>query len=174
MSYLIPFAHSVALEANGEGTTSDEYLDLAHLQLQALLADLTEEDRAVALMSVRTHRDVHQTWLSRRPRTQVVRLAASAAPSGRTLGPDDYIDIEWTVHDPTDDLIADRITRRRTRLLRLMAEAAEKGAAPTVADLAAATESSSATVRRDLSALRNAGEQIATRGERSRDDRSVR
>jgi DNA-binding transcriptional ArsR family regulator len=56
--------------------------------------------------------------------------------------------------------------RRQARIQRLLQEAAEQGATPTVGDLAAALAVSEPTVRRDLSALRRAGHPVKTRGSR--------
>ena len=64
-----------------------------------------------------------------------------------------------------------RVARRRHRLLRLLREAREQGAAPTLDDLAAALEVSRATIKRDLAALRQAGHEAQTRGSRSVGDR---
>ena len=108
-------------------------------------------------------------WEGRRPTIERMRIAAAAAPGGRTLSDADQVEVAWTVATPADELIADRIERRRTQLLRLIAEAADQGGAPTVEDLAAALGSSSATIRRDLSSLRAAGRAVETRGTRHSD-----
>ena len=92
--------------------------------------------------------------------------SAAGAPGGRALAEDDRVEVAWTVSTPADDRIPDRMERRRHRLLRLVAEAAEQGGSPTVEDIATALGASPATVRRDLSALRSQGHEVQTRGTR--------
>ena len=82
-----------------------------------------------------------------------MRIAATTAPGGRTLSDADQIEVAWTVATPADELITDRIERRRTQLLRLIG-ANQEQTAPTVEDLAAALRSSSATIRRISPRLR--------------------
>ncbi|MGD8968231.1 MAG: DUF1670 domain-containing protein, partial [Anaerolineae bacterium] len=65
---------------------------------------------------------------------------------------------------PEDEKIPGKIARRRGRILRLLREAAEQSAAPTVADLADALETSARTIKRDLAALRTQGHDVRTRG----------
>jgi DNA-binding transcriptional ArsR family regulator len=74
--------------------------------------------------------------------------------------------VVWTIDHPDDARLASPIERRRRRLLRLLAEAGDRGAAPSIEHMAAALEVSDSTVRRDLAALRDAGHMVATRGQR--------
>ncbi|RLC91285.1 MAG: hypothetical protein DRI79_03270 [Chloroflexi bacterium] len=62
--------------------------------------------------------------------------------------------------------MAGKVACRRHRLLRLLREAADQAAAPTVPALAAALDVSERTVKRDLAALRAAGHDVHTRGSR--------
>jgi DeoR/GlpR family transcriptional regulator of sugar metabolism len=74
--------------------------------------------------------------------------------------------VSWTVGAPEDGEIADKADRRRHRVLRLLRQAAEHSAAPTVEDLAEALGVSARTIKRDLAALRAQGHDIRTRGTR--------
>jgi tetratricopeptide (TPR) repeat protein/biotin operon repressor len=96
-----------------------------------------------------------------------VRLAAKDAPNGRSLQAHEYLNVDWVVHKTEDDQILDKTKRRQHQLQRLCAQALEQGALPTVEDLAQALETSVATIKRDLSALRDAGIQLNTRGARA-------
>jgi predicted ATPase/DNA-binding SARP family transcriptional activator len=89
------------------------------------------------------------------------------APTGRPLHEDEYVSVTWTPAAPEDDDITRKGDRRRHRLLRLLQEAADQGAAPTVDDLAAALDVSQPTIKRDLAALRGAGHAVQTRGSQS-------
>ena len=104
-----------------------------------------------------------------------VRLPRADAPSGRPLRDDEWVEVTWTVTTSEDEAISGkacpersrRTARRQHRLLCLLREAQEQGAAPTVEDLAEALGVSRATVKRDLAGLRKAGRQVRTRGGRS-------
>ena len=97
-----------------------------------------------------------------------VRLPRAGAPTGRPLRDDEWVEVTWTVSASEDEAIRDKTGRRQGRLLRLLGEAAEQGAAPTIDDLAAALHVSRATIKRDLAGLRAAGQAVRTRGSRSR------
>jgi len=97
-----------------------------------------------------------------------VRLPAASAPTGRPLRDGEWVEVVWTVATSEDESISGKVARRRRRLLRLLREAEEQGAAPTVDDLAEALEVSRATIKRDLAGLRRAGHAVHTRGSRSR------
>jgi DNA-binding transcriptional ArsR family regulator len=103
------------------------------------------------------------------PTRQTVRLPRTEAPLGRSLRPDELVEVTWTLESPDDAAVADVGQRRRRQILRLLDEAAEQGAAPTVDDLADAIGSSRSTVRRDLATLRGLGVPTPTRGHRERD-----
>ena len=135
--------------------------------LDAALADLDPAERKSAILRVPDHRDIAEDWARRRPISVTTRIAAATAPSGRALDESEHITVTWTVDAPADRRIDDPVERRRTRLLRLVAEASGQGGAPTVVDLAGALEASTATIRRDLAALRSAGHPVATRGSRA-------
>ncbi len=104
-----------------------------------------------------------------------VRLPHSRAPTGRPLREDEYVEVIWTISAPEDDRITEeahsernrRIARRHHRILRLLRQAAEQSAAPTLDDLAEALDVSVSTIKRDLVALRKAGHEVRTRGSRS-------
>ena len=94
------------------------------------------------------------------------RLPRAGAPTGRPLREDEWVEVTWTVDAAADAAIAGKARRRQHRLLRLLREAGEQGAAPTVDDLAAALGVSRATIKRDLAGLRDAGQGARTRGQR--------
>ncbi|HSM02565.1 MAG TPA: AAA family ATPase [Acidimicrobiia bacterium] len=166
LAHLVPLALSEVAEAKGEREEAGRLIDMAYKQLTETLSGLPSEVRAHALESVPANRAIAEGWRERQPDVVLVRLPSNDAPAGRTLTPDDFLQVEWTIHDPSDKDIDDRLERRRRRIVRLIDEAEQQNAAPTVDDLANAIGASSATIRRDLAALRAAGERAATRGSR--------
>jgi tetratricopeptide (TPR) repeat protein len=107
-------------------------------------------------------------YLPTRLRKQNVRLPVVGIPTGRPLHDDEWVEITWTVTAPEDEAVLGKAARRQHRLLRLLREAKEQDATPTVDDLADALEVSRATIKRDLAALRRAGHEVRTRGSRNR------
>ena len=127
------------------------------------------ELRRCFLENVRQNREIiaaYEAWQAG-VRPVRLRLPRAGAPTGRPLRDDEWVEVVWTVAALEDETIAGKVARRRHRLLRLLREAKEQGAAPTVDDLAAALEVSRATIKRDLAALRRAGHEVRTRGSRS-------
>jgi biotin operon repressor len=97
---------------------------------------------------------------------RTVTLPRIDVPLGRPVRDDEWIDVRWTVTDPSDSSIRNRGERRRRRLVRLAEQAEQQGGAPRVEDLAEALGASAATMRRDLASLRRSGIDITTRGSR--------
>ena len=168
-AYLVSHARAEVLRSLGDHDGADRHLENAHHLLMEMLGDLDDEDRERAVARVPAHARIVEDWLRRRPLIERVSVASTGAPGGRTLDEADHVQVEWTISTPADERIEDRIERRRIRLLRLIHEAAEQGGSPTVEDLAEALESSSATIRRDLAALRSEGRRVETRGSRHPD-----
>ena len=164
--YLVSDARAEVLRSLGDHDGADLHLENAHRLLMEMLEDLDDEARERAVAHVPAHARIVEAWHRRRPRIEKVPIARVGAPGGRTLGEADHIEVAWTVSTPADERITDRIERRRTRLIRLIEEAAQQGGSPTVEDLTEALNSSSATIRRDLAALRAEGREIETRGSR--------
>jgi len=166
LAHLVPFAYGVALLASGRTEEADRHLEAAHDQLIRSLGDLIQPEREAALAAVPAHREVIETWSKRRPQEVTRQLARVGTPTGRPLADHEKVPVIWTIRIPDDEAIANPQERRRTRLMRLLEEAAAQGGAPTLDDLAAALESSIATVRRDLTVLRQSGVPTPTRGAR--------
>ena len=99
-----------------------------------------------------------------RPQSHNSRILKTGAPTGRPLRDDEYVTVTWTVEAPEDRVITGKAARRRAQLCRLLGEASQQGAAPTVDDLATALDVSRTTLKRDLAALRQAGYEVRTRG----------
>ncbi len=159
--------HYQIMAAAGDPEAARAALERAYAQVQARYATLTDPAwQRGYIEDVPLHRQIVAAWEAYEPRRLAVRLPRAGAPTGRPLRDDEYVDVTWTVETPEDEAVAGNADRRQARLSRLLGEAAEQGAAPTVDDLAAALAVSQPTVRRDLAALRRAGRPVETRGSR--------
>lgn len=96
----------------------------------------------------------------------VVQLARTTAPLGRTLRPDERVEVHWTLHAADDAAFTDGIARRRHRLRRLLDEAASAGAAPTDDDLGSALGVSRRTILRDMTSFGDEAVPATTRRRR--------
>jgi DNA-binding SARP family transcriptional activator len=150
------WALSRLLDGFGRRAESDEVLDAARRELVRQSATIADPERRRGFFElVPLNRAIVAEAASRSGSTSVtvVRLAHVDAPLGRTLGPDEQVEVRWTVLAPEDDAITDPAARRRHRLQRLLGEAADRDAAPTDDDLAAALGVSRRTVLRDMAAI---------------------
>ncbi|MCS6937895.1 MAG: DUF1670 domain-containing protein, partial [Roseiflexus sp.] len=79
----------------------------------------------------------------------------------------DRVCVRWTIDAGAEDAALRRTATpaevRRHRILRLLAEAAAQGAAPTDQDLADALGVTRRTIEHDMRILRDRGESLATR-----------
>ena len=166
LAHLVHFAHGLALDAAGLKWASHEAFESAYDVLLSIVSDLDEGDRAQALENVPEYKEIVSHWRSCRPEVVGVDLASVRAPTGRSLRTDEYVSVDWTVSEPSDLDIQDRVSRRHHRILRLLDQAEAGGASPTVTDLANALSISEATLRRDLAELRSRGYRVSTRGSR--------
>ncbi|MGC9333901.1 MAG: BTAD domain-containing putative transcriptional regulator [Anaerolineae bacterium] len=153
----ILYAHAVALAANGRKAEAERYFRQAYSRLLEGAAAFGEEEARQAFF----HRNptmrrlmcaLRERGIAPPPGAEVQSVQLPAAHGGGALR------VAWTVDAGPADAALKRaegaIALRRARLARLLAEAAAHGAAPTVADLAAALRVSPRTIQRDLSALR--------------------
>ncbi len=163
-SWEIPYLVGLVALATDRETEGAQAFTHAHEVLDLALRGLDPEVRRRALEGVPMHTDIERQWLEGQPLRRQVRLAGMDAPTGRPLRPDEFVEVEWVL-DRT--LLRDGPEGRRRGLLRLVEQAREQGASPTVDDLAAALEVSKATIKRDLEALRRRGLAPATRGART-------
>jgi tetratricopeptide (TPR) repeat protein len=156
-----------ALHAVGDAR-APRILAEAYRQLQEQAARITDDRlRRRYLDNVDAHREIVAAYAAWQARSQrAVRLPRADAPTGRPLRDDEYVTVTWTVAAPEDESLKDGPARRQARIRRLLKEATEQGATPTLGDLAAALAVSEPTVRRDLATLRHAGHPVQTRGSR--------
>jgi biotin operon repressor len=164
-AYLTAYYHYLAASAVGDEHGAQHAVTHAYDLLAASIEGLesVEIERA---FDVPEHAAIVEAWARFQPVMATATLPRLDAPTGRALEPDEQVVVEWTVAGPADRHIADRAERRRYRLRRLMAEASEQGGSPRIDDLADALGVSVATVRRDISLLRDLGFVVRTRGTR--------
>jgi DNA-binding transcriptional ArsR family regulator len=165
-AYLVPFWHYRAAAVAGAVDEAKLALERAHDLLDAALAGVSRDQRTRAINRVPEMAAISAAWNEMQPQRVEVRLPVATAPTGRPLRDDEWVDVTWTLEEPADSALVGAVERRRHRLLRLLDEAADQGAAPTVDDLADALGVGQATVRRDLGALRQQGHRAKTRGSR--------
>ncbi|HNT74231.1 MAG TPA: tetratricopeptide repeat protein [Anaerolineae bacterium] len=163
--YLIFFWHYQVLKALRLFDRARGALQRAYDLLTQTLADFSPEERARSLAQVHEHRAIVAAWQALQPHQIVVRLPHADAPAaGRPLRDDEQVAVTWTIFTPEDDAITGKIARRQHQLLRLLREAREQSAAPTVQTLSVALDVAPRTIKRDLAALRAQGHDARTRG----------
>ena len=167
-AYLIPFHHSQALSALRRTAEAQAALEQSYQMLSETLNGLTPEQQKMSWEHVPEHKAILAAWQAIHPPRSTVRLPCAGAPTGRPLRDDEWVEILWTVTEAEDDTISDKAACRLQRILRLLREAKEQSAAPTVDALAIALDVSKATIKRDLAALRQSGHAVKTRGSRAR------
>ncbi|CAG0935032.1 hypothetical protein TFLX_03856 [Thermoflexales bacterium] len=165
-AYRIPYIHYQVLKAVGQQEPACAALEQAHQLLLRFFEQLTSEQRVQSAKGVPLHRAILTAWEAEQPQGMKVRLPCGNAPTGRPLRDEEFVEVKWTIMAPEEEAIEDKGARRQYRLLRLLTEAEEQAAAPTVDDLAKALGVSRATIKRDLAALRRAGKTAGTRGRR--------
>ena len=130
----------------------------AELQKQAsMIADHAMRHRFFA--HVPPNRAIVQAYDAQQQveRTRCVQLAHQDAPLGRTLQPDELMQVTWTISAPEDEAINNKTERRHHQIKRLLTEATVQHAIPTDDDLATALGVSRRTILRDRQTLVNAG-----------------
>ncbi len=163
-SYLAQLVRHDALLAAGDRAAARQALQTGATTLREMLAGLPPDLRQRA-EGLEPHARLLALEAELAPRQIVREVAAAGAPSGRALRAQERVEVRVTL-DPAD-VPADPVERRRAVLAEVVTQVGAQGGAATVADLAAMLEVSSATVRRDLAALRDRGESIVTRGHRA-------
>jgi DNA-binding SARP family transcriptional activator len=149
-------------DAQGQSKTARQHLCQAAAAMLEVADTLVPEEREQFLRQVPLNQKTQAALVDLARRIQV-RLVRAEVPLGRKLTETDYTQVIWTVYAPEDDLLPKPVLRRRYVLKRLLAEAAEQGAAPTDDDLATALGVSRRTVLRDMEALAKSGQKIPTR-----------
>lgn len=165
-SYLTPFRHSQVMSALGYTEESHAALEQAYQILCNGLCGLPSEQQQMSWECIPEHRSILTAWQKIHPPLTTARLPRVGTPISRAPRDDEWVEVHWLVSAAEDNVITDKVARRHKRLLRLLQQAEEQGAAPTVTDLAMALEAAPATIKRDLAALRRAGHSISTRGNR--------
>lgn len=165
-SYRVWYQRYLAEQGAGNRGEAEKSLEQAWSLLDETLARIPQASRDVALLQVPVNQSIAKARREMWPETLMMTLPRDDVPRGRHLEAKDKVDVRWTVSHPTDFEIADHIVRRRHRICRLIAEASSQGASPRVVDLAQALSTSEATLRRDLTAIREAGKLVSTRGSR--------
>ncbi len=155
---------AAVLEATGERTEATRARERAYAFFLDHLSRFNHHARRQTIVNANPSYRKLAAFRSNGPR-QLVMLPLQQAPGGRALYPDELLPVIWTVHAPHDAPLVE-IAGRRQRLQRLITEAEAQGASPTVRALADVLAVTPRTVLRDLSALRQEGCLLETRGSR--------
>ena len=166
--HLVYHRYFVVASAVGDPEVARQAALRAYEVLASVLSGLPAEDRERALQRVPENAEIVAVGGRLTPQTIQVQLPAAHAPSGRSLRARDVRQVTWTIDHPDDDKLHSAVEKRRRRVLRLLAEAREGGASPSIDHVASALGVSDSTVGRDLAALRDAGHEVKTRGYRNR------
>ncbi len=164
--YLIHHRLSVIAEAENLTEVARAAAIEADALLRTALRGLDPDTVEAAIARVPEHLAIAERARRFAPKKVRVQLPSSDAPTGRALETDELVPVVWTVTDPEDDQVSDAQEVRKLRVLRLLAEAEEQGATPSVRQLADALCVSETTIRRDINALRDEGHSAHTRGHR--------
>ncbi len=112
------------------------------------------ELRCSFLEQVPEHRAILIAHELGQPPPPYLHRPVSLPRAGRPRRGGERVSVLWTISEPEDGLVEDRVARRRHRLLRLLRQAEAQGAAPTIQHMADALGVSRPTIKRDLAALR--------------------
>ncbi len=152
---------ATALGADDADTALTRAVDRLEASMSGVPAGVRERADSV----VPEHAAILSAREASRPRRSTIRVAGADVPIGRPLAPDDLIEVVIELdHEGAD--AGDPATRRRV-LSDIVHQARKQGGAPTVDDLATVLSVSASTVRRDLTALREGGVHVPTRGSRA-------
>jgi len=103
------------------------------------------------------------------PGQMYVILARQGARNGQAMKDTDMVRVVWTVDDGVGDCQVQREhgsrALRQVRILRLLDEAVDQGAAASQEDLARVLQTSLRTVKRDCAELQTTGYYLPTRGD---------
>jgi len=152
----------VLAELGDEDRATDQFklaFDLLTSSLQGLPSNLSDQSWS----AVPEHVSIAQDYERRVPRSTTVQIPAKTAPMGRPLGPDEFVDVEWTVSEPEDWSVEAAAERRQRRLCRLAEQADEQGGSARIMDFAEALDVSERTIKRDIAELRSRGTTVRTR-----------
>jgi hypothetical protein len=154
--YWLAIAETERMNSNWKD--ADAAIRSAHSEMQRLLADVPEHLRAQALTDVPVFASIREHFESRRTKVAQALVPSVETPRGKVPTPEQCVWVDWEWWIPSDDVL-NPIARRRRRLARFLDSCDRQGARPTIPHMATALDTSVATVRRDLKALRANSEQ---------------
>jgi DNA-binding SARP family transcriptional activator len=161
----IYYAHAVVLEAHGLDEQAETYLVRAYENLLRYAEQLEDETARRAFFARgplvrRLMEEVYARGIAPNPDAGVVTRWLPPGRGSSRVG-DGVVPVAWTLDAGPADVALKRskgaIALRRSRLARMLREAASQGARPTVRHLANALKVSPRTIKRDMAALRDAG-----------------
>jgi predicted ATPase/DNA-binding SARP family transcriptional activator len=146
--YLVPYWHSLALQANRQRVEAETAAAEAYNLLLSYLQSLPPEKQAYSLTHVPDHKAIVEAWQNCQNRHIVTVELPSIDDSKET------VTVTWHASLPEDGRIPQKKARRQHQLRRLLEQAAAQNAAPTHQHLAKALNVSIGTIKRDMAELR--------------------
>ncbi len=163
LAHLAAWWCAKALIACDRHDDAAEQVALAHELLSSNLDGLSETMLQQAWSDVPEHAEILEAREHYFLDHETLEVPAAIAPTGRSLGDDDYVSVTVTRSHPNDWSVDDHIERRWLRLQRIAAEAVEQGGVARQSDLASVLRVSERTIKRDLAQLREQGHDVVTR-----------
>jgi DNA-binding SARP family transcriptional activator/tetratricopeptide (TPR) repeat protein len=129
-------------------------LERAHVIALERLHGFSDATVERAMQQALESRPIHQTWQRLGTRLCTVSLPVLGQVDPRGKSARTHVSVHWTPWEYADSLEPDPARRRQRQLNRLIRQARQQGASPTLEALRQAIGTSLATVKRDLARLR--------------------
>ncbi|MBI9049760.1 MAG: AAA family ATPase [Anaerolineaceae bacterium] len=151
-SYLLYYWHALCLQASGCSEEVRPVIQKAYELMIESLKGLSEEQINYSLQFIPEHQAIVKLNTEIAPKTITIELP-------RVNDGNETVNVTWTIFDNKDDLITNKVDRRKQCLKRLIHETDEQGAVATYQQYAKAMQVGVRTIERDIAAMKRGGEE---------------